>query len=154
MAVKYNVTITWMEHSGGTKFYQVFKFSRIGKSSVAPQLVYLNHWGPMNMAKGRFSRPVNGGQTQIKVGAIENPVEAKVKRGYRMIDTATREVKPYDPWFKEAFGSAVADNLHIQLFGSAIGDSPVPSNELDNEEIAAPPSVTVPEERPESWGSW
>lgn len=163
MAQKLSIDITYMEHSGGTKFYQVFEFR--GNDRIAT----VCHWGKI-VGKGDFPRPVNGGQTQVfSRPERRQKIEEKRKRGYNIQDekciiypcdlTIGEDgtfVKPRD-WMVDHFGTMTAH----EIFTALMLDKPSPTAEgmpkLARETTVLSPKVAIPpviETRPAAWGSW
>ena len=136
---------TFMEHEGGTKFYNVFQFTPSKGRSVT-----VTHYGPK---RGSTRRPVSGGQTQVKVGRLMNSiVAAKQKRGYSTEDLTVESFQDDDEWFVQTFGAAQSHDIHVAMFEETIRAEIEPTTEPDNEII--PGAIAPPETRPENWGSW
>lgn len=158
-----NVSSTWMMHSGGTKYYQVFE---ILPAAINGQPVTIVHYGPVRnhlAPSPEDYRPVKGGQLQLIRGIhLGAKVDAKKKRGYRVDDTVIGKHVNLGPsfdrgdnWLIETFGAAYAHQIHLlvttgQLASDAGGLDPAikPDNEIVH---GAKPVI---EDRPASWGSW
>lgn len=144
-----SVQATWMEHEGGTKFYQVF-FIRSEKTGRA---VSVNHWGSIGkLGALRFHRPVNGGDTQVKPGHQASvTISAKQKRGYSVVDTAEFPICDAEE-LEQRFGADLTHNIQVALMMM------LPADDSPTDETETIPKVAkAPEpepERPASWGRW
>ena len=145
------VTTTWMEHSSGTKFYQIFEFRSKSAKSANGAVATMTHWGSIAKLKAKtFCRPVNGGEHQIKPGVLlETRASEKQKRGYLRCDTKQETREASEAWWTETFGATIKHDLHLQLgLNTAEGE---PSSEPDTSIVSETTVTTV---RPESWGPW
>lgn len=141
------IRTTWMRHSGGTKYYQIFEFKP--KSGVPITLV---HYGPVTPRVTRFHRPVNGGQVDIHRGALGLAKQrAKEGRGYSEDDSQTSFVNRGHGNLREIFGAQLAHELDVAMYGHLAAADTAPSDDPDNEFV---PADEAPEERPAAWGSW
>lgn len=145
-----NVAATWMEHSGGTKFYQVFKFTHTetGKSAT------MTHWGKLNAAMSPFSRPVLGGETKLLDGngTYTAKINAKLKRGYQTIKEKSTAHQDDSEWFVQTLGAELAYKLEVALFGASRSAATGPTDEPHTSSIETTPDE--PDVRPASWGTW
>lgn len=149
MKQKISVKTVWMEHSGGTKFYQIFEIRPLWVDSV--KAVTVTHWGSIaKLGASEFFRPVNGGETQIKAGLGLASREAdKHKRGYQTKNTRFDTYAPNSTWFVEHFGAAIAHELQVAMNIADIG----PSDDVDTSYMGAK-KAPEPTERPAGWGVW
>lgn len=149
MKQEINVRTVWMEHSGGTKFYQIFEFHPVGVENG--KAVTMTHWGSITkLGASEFFRPVNGGETQIKPGLLLNAREIdKRKRGYETENTRISSYSPSSAWFVETFGAAIAHELQVAMNIADIG----PSDDVDTSYMGAK-KAPEPTERPAGWGVW
>lgn len=143
------VTSNWLEHEGGTKFYQVFQLvPETGRS------VTVTHWGKMAVARGEKNvRPVNGGETQVVEGRLLiSKTTAKIKRGYSVDNSTENSYGDDSPWFVEHFGAELAHRIEVAMFADIAVEEPTPIPPRETTSIG---KVIEPEApRPESWGSW
>lgn len=150
MTEQINVRTVWMEHSGGTKFYQIFEFQPLGGVN-GTRPVTMTHWGSIaKLGAKEFHRPVNGGETQIKPGLGLNGREAdKRKRGYTTENTRFQAHTSDSTWFVEHFGAAGAHELQVAMNIANV----VPSDDVDTSYMGAK-KAPEPTERPAGWGAW
>ena len=145
----------WLEHSGGTKFYQVFMLMpEEGKP------VTVCHWGKMTIAAGKRNvRPVLGGETQLHEGAVmASKVNNKIKRGYDQADMVSMNVEDDSEWFVQHFGADLAARIEIAMFHDKVAiehnvmtAAPTPKVAPDTTSIG---KTKPAEPTPEGWGSW
>lgn len=155
-----NVTLksTWMVHSGGTKYYQVFQLQPV----FAGTPVTIVHYGPMRSShlESANYRPVKGGQVQLVRGVQMNvKVNAKKTRGYSVMDTTNTTIdigetfESGDKKLIEIFGASHAFSIHQILTKGDLDES-------DSGPTAEPETIDIPgmkpaiTARPESWGTW
>lgn len=153
-----NIDVTYMKHSGGTKFYQVFELRANGRVAT------VCHWGKI-VGRGSFPKPVNGGQTQVFTRPeMRQKIEEKRKRGYTVHDENTIA---YDcgleinhegtfrrldsDWMVEHFGMMLAHEVYATLMLPKTTAEPAPKDAPDTSFMGAKPVI---EKRPEAWGSW
>jgi len=141
----------WMDHSGRTKFYQIFVL-------VAPDAgkrITIFHYGPLRgKPRETWMRPVNGGQQAAKAGDhYVTKCHEKEARGYEVSTVTESVVEDHAEWLVTHFGAALADKYHQMLFGAVVGVCLLPTDDADNE-ILAGKAEAEPEARPEHWGSW
>jgi hypothetical protein len=145
--MKFTVTNTWLEHTGGTKFYQVFQLTPekgVGKP------VTVTHWGKASIADEIFMRPVKGGETQVTPGALgASKISAKLKRGYLQSDQKTWLIAQ-EEWLTEQFGAELAHTIALEMFG-AKGE---PTSEPETKAIPKAKAIEPEAPRPEAWGTW
>lgn len=145
------VITDWMEHSGGTKFYQVFEFRP--KDGGTP--ITLIHYGARKESTSVFSRPVLGGRTQVKRGPLRRTqLRLKEKGGYQIASTRSLKAEKDDPYWVHNFGATLAHCLMTEMYphGNVETDEPCPSDEVDNSVMGK--AVVAPDVRPAGWGSW
>jgi len=145
------VVSSWMEHSGGTKFYQVF---RIQDDEMSSKAATVGHYGPMSAAKtGRGSRPLVGGQTIVKRGsnAYQDLINAKTRRGYSASAGQPRHKYETVEKFREylTMTFSAGDRHAIEEALGLHGEREiVPKGPADT-------SISEPEApRPDGWGDW
>jgi hypothetical protein len=132
----------WMIHEGGSKYYQVFQFRPEDGRDVT-----VTHWGSAG-SQTEFGRPVNGGQTQIKKGALGiTSVNKKKARGYYLANSDMSSKFSDSPWFVEHFGASDAFAIKQAMFHDYENSAPTPVPETKG--IKAAPEVS-----PDGWGSW
>ena len=149
------VEILYMEHEGGTKFYQVFEAKGLaGLAGCLPTT--LTHWGPLRTVRSTGTpRPVQGGGTQIKDGRnLQESLRVKTRPNpkgvYARVLHEKRAYKLSDPWWAQTFGAVLAHEFILNMFPDGVDLDPraiadtVVSGEVD----------TTPTDRPTSWGSW
>lgn len=151
----FEVRKLWMDHDGGTKFYQVFRIS--AQVAWGAPVVTLGHYGKQSVAKGLGSRPINGGSTKIYPGDKYREVigeKNRVRAGGRYLSTPAGEVT-------EVFNDEKAFTAYLtKMF--MVNDRSDIENELGLHgvrEIAATPTpapetITSPAEHPTGWGAW
>jgi len=150
MSTDFSVSQTWMEHKGGSKFYQVFEFRP--KTGNAMTVV---HFGKVTHTIVTFSRPIIGGQVVTHKGALGRAkVEAKLGRGYEVVDTLTTlsSVKG-SSFLVETFGASIGHDLGVAMFGHSMGSETPPTDHPDNEVIAEQTTPAI-QDRPAHWGRW
>lgn len=142
------VFTTWIEHEGGTKFYQVFEFRN---NEIGGKNVTMTHWGSIaKLHADKFNRPVLGGETQIKHGRLASTtVASKRKRGYTIHDT---RVAHGIAWWTEHFGAALTHDLMVAM-GLQDGAEDYPIADPDTISKGEVPPAE-PDVRPSAWGTW
>lgn len=149
---------TWMDHEGGTKFYQAFLITAHDGRALT-----VIHHGPIG-GHDRGFRPVLGGQIVIHDGADKYAAQiaAKQKRGYTVVtalqtETKYRSVAELNNILVAQFGASRTQEILLRL-GYTLDAKGAP-DEPDDEpsvELEDTPIETVfdPSTKPESWGSW
>lgn len=149
MTQQISVKTIWMEHKGGTKFYQIFEIRPIGIDGA--KSVTVTHWGSISkLGASEFFRPVMGGETQIKPGfELVSKESEKKKRGYSTENTRFANYEPNNAWFVEHFGATLAHQLQVAMNIANAG----PSDDVDTSYMGAT-KAPKPTERPAGWGVW
>lgn len=161
MGSKFTVDSSYMLHSGGTKFYQVFRFAREDAGSKVS--VSMNHWGSQGTVKPGPRRPISGGEMDLrKADEYLSQIKAKKARGYdtdvmwaettsfSLGDTLTK----FRNHLTTLVGASRRDDILLAL-GVALshdeetfeGDDPLPTPALEDTVFEA--ATTNP-----LWGSW
>lgn len=170
----------WMEHSTGTKFYQLFHFFRsdtrlLPHGGLITRTHTLTHWGAMKIAKGSTEpRPVNGGQVQHLEGvefAIKTSEKTALRKGERYSVVSDRDevftmTSAFETWLIEQVGAEEAHPIMVALSLRG-GDTRLET--ADDESASAwpgldkhmpakrtpkAPAETAPIARPDGWGAW
>jgi hypothetical protein len=144
--MKIEVESVYMEHEGGTKYYQIFQFNPPRESGG--KIATMVHYGPIKGATDH-QRPVNGGTTEAYPGALLNSKKNdKTKRGYRVLDIEKEGVQFESQWWVDKFGAPNAFKIQKSMFpnGETLAPTPVPETSF-----VAVKTVDV---RPENWGTW
>jgi hypothetical protein len=137
------ITRVYAEHSGETKFYQVFKIqdTKTGRGAV------VTHWGALTA--GASKEPRYFGQSKVATGTTfrlvsdcyNDPIKNKRKRGYSF---GTEKVE-FDGSFRGA--STVLATLFKDADVKKIEDALLPDEAVDDED-------TLDEELEEARDAW
>ena len=154
----FTIERAYLQHTGGTKFYQPFLIHRQGDD--LQHSATLIHFGPNSSAgAGRSGRPVLGGQTQVKKGASHfySQIEAKKKESSkgRYVETGSRKVSKFDSIsdfrseLMRLFGASTSEDILLQIgvVFDADGSALHPSESVETID-------SEPKEKPAEWGSW
>lgn len=153
----FTIERVYMEHTGGTKFYQPFLIKR--EEDGLMQAVTIVHYGPNSSpGAGKDGRPVLGGQTQIKSGPAHffSQIEAKKKqtsKGKYVEDPYNRRISNFHSSTElrkeliRLFGTNVAENLLLEIGITHDGAEAQPSERAETID-------SEPKEKPAEWGSW
>lgn len=155
MSESFKVHRIWMEHEGGTKFYQLFLIESHSLGGVIPAGASVTHYGPMSSrgAKGD-KRPVNGGKVSI-LSPMDfiSKFKQKEAKGYKK-----KSEEFTNPCSKEKliawFGAQETDAIYMVMFGTTTPDftaEPEPTEDTDTKDLMV---AKAPDVRPASWGSW
>ena len=148
----------YLEHSGGTKFYQPFLFKHTYGSGQLQSAVSLMHYGPNSSAgSGAHGRPVLGGQMTMKSGEayFYEQINAKRRRTAKGYYEITGEFELQNFGTPEEFGAEL-----VRLFGASKRDEIMLGLGLtvdgaDAAPIEHPETIdSEPEEKHAAWGSW
>lgn len=152
----FKISKTYMEHSGGTKFYRpiLVQFENREWNSAATVI----HFGPNSSpGSGYGGRPVRGGQVQVKPGAThyQGQIALKAKA------TSKGHYKKMGAEEAESFATvdAAREEL-IRLFGATTAAEVLNHLGFSHDGAELPPTViheTVPIEpvkKPDHWASW
>lgn len=158
------ITRRWMEHSAGSKFYQIIRVTRGTKAVTA------FHYAGYRGDHTRFRRPCNGGQVEIKAGdhlrAKTVEKEKRKSTGHYFIVTDDREETCRNDALLEVglvtfFGARHAHQMLTELGVHVPSIKPIDesdteeSDESDTEVIEDEESEPVkPAARAASWASW
>lgn len=159
MSTTFHIERRWLEHTGGTKFYQVLRFSRsewdMGKR-VSTHVATVFHFAGFKGDRTKLRRPVMGGQIQIKQGDLfMAKFEEKKKDGYEPVDQAVSEFVQTKDFL--ALGTTLMGAAHMQTILAHLGMR-TDTGEVD--ESDPDPSIPFEDtpieetERPDGWGSW
>jgi len=168
----YSIDRTWMVHSGGTKFYQVFRVMAFASRVEGDRenSVTVLHYGGFKADFTPLRRPVSGGQVRLLQGdsyreKIEEKRKTKKDGNYEIrIDSHTTfqtypTASDLGRELRLLLGSASAEELLIMLGLSAKHgawtdkyDEEPPNFIVNNDPIENPTAPAAP--RPEAWGSW
>jgi hypothetical protein len=168
MSNTYEIKRLWMEHSGGTKFYQIFGIVATRDAGMAGRIsreATAFHFAGFRGDMTKFRLPKNGGQVQIVAGdqlsakTREKEKHTVAKGHYSIVETRVDRFDSADAFGRQlrtAFGSSDAENIlsvlsmdtHIGM-GTPSEDAPDPISPGEDTPVETP---TTP--RPEAWGSW
>lgn len=159
MSTTFRIERRWMEHPGGTKFYQVMRFSRMewdmGKS-VSERTVTVFHFAGFKGDRTKLRRPVMGGQIQIKVGDLfMEKFNEKKRDGYEPVDQAMSEFVTTKEFL--ALGNTLMGAAHMQTILTHLGMRADTGEVNESEDDPSIPFEDTPieeTERPDGWGSW
>lgn len=148
------ITRRWMEHSGGSKFYQIICVTRGTKAVTA------FHYAGYRGDHTQFRRPCNGGQVEIKTGDhmyVKTAEKEKRKStGHYSIATDDKTDHYTNDGRLEVglVGLFGAQQAHQILLGLGVHvPSIAPSDEGDTESIEES-EPAKPAARAASWASW
>ena len=153
----FTIERTYLEHTGGTKFYQPFLVKR--EEDGLMRAVTIIHYGPNSSpGAGKDGRPVLGGQTQIKNGPAHffSQIDAKKKetsRGKYVEDPCNRRVSNFHSSTElrkeltRLFGASTTEDLLLQIGITPDGAETHPSERAETID-------SEPKEKPAEWGSW
>lgn len=153
----FTIERAYLEHTGGTKFYQPFLIKRDDGEFV--HAVTIIHYGPNRSAgSGKDGRPVLGGQTQIKNGSAHffDQIEAKKKetsKGKYVEDLGARRISNFHSSAElrkeltRLFGASTAEDLLLEIGITPDGAEAHPSERAETID-------SEPKEKPAEWGSW
>jgi hypothetical protein len=158
----FTIESVWMDHSGGTKFYQLFRIRRVRQTTMFSQskqwLAAVGHYGSMSAVKTRLRRPIEGGQCKVYPGAQHDSVLEEKKRprnGGRYLPAGgmpirTLQQDEFAQYLREAFPTAVREEILTMLEmdlsgnGQAIAEpEPAPTTEPE-----------TAQQVPDGWGDW
>lgn len=153
----FTIERAYLEHTGGTKFYQPFLIKYVEDEFTLAATVI--HYGPNRSAgSGKDGRPVLGGQTQIKNGSAHffDQIEAKKKetsKGKYVEDPCDRRISNFHSPTElrkeliRLFGTNVAEDLLLEIGITPDGAEVHPSERAETID-------SEPKEKPAEWGSW
>lgn len=145
---------TYMDHSGGTKFYQPFLVAYDGPDGLRSHATVL-HWGPVSSkGSGRSGRPVLGGQMQIHQGSgvYRERLDSKQARSstghYSVVHSEETEYDSTDGRVEliRLFGSAQTEKILLELGLKFDGSEAPPTTHRE--------TVSTPIEKPAHQGTW
>jgi hypothetical protein len=146
---------TYMDHSGGTKFYQPFLISYEGEHGLLSHATLL-HYGPVSAkGAGRDGRPLLGGQMQVYQGAgvyrerLDSKQARSSKGQYSVVHTQENEYEVHEgrAELTRLFGAERTEAILLELGLKFDGSEPPPGMRPDTKD-SAPPA------KPAAWGSW
>jgi hypothetical protein len=149
------ITRTYMDHSGGTKFYQPFLIAYDGDDGLRSHATVL-HWGPVSAkGSGRNGRPVLGGQVQVCQGSgiyRDRIASKQVGNSGGRYSVTHAEETAFSPAEGRAelirlFGARRTEQILLELGLKFDGTEPPPGTRSDTKD-SAPPA------KPAAWGSW
>lgn len=173
MSEFFKINTVWMDHSGGTKFYQLFRIERVydtlGVSSGrAPRTrqATVGHYGAYKAMpnNGRTERrPISGGQTVVYPGAKYEELykdKTRERNGGRYVPEkvvkATKSIQGEDDfhtWLRQNLQTLHRDKVLKEL-GMSLDPSAAPIDP-DDEPIAEVETINHDsDDRPEGWGDW
>jgi predicted DNA-binding WGR domain protein len=152
----FNVKVTNVVHSGGSKFYQIIAIQ--GKTAS----VCLTHWG--KFSGSRILQPRQTGETKLEThstasgGAMElrKKVHEKSKRGYK--DWEEKDTPMTAKQLEHFIADTIPDDKQKVMLAHLMDDASV-------EDIDGPPETMKPEPKREpsapttktsskEWGTW
>lgn len=148
------ITRRWMEHSGGSKFYQIICVTRGTRAVTA------FHYAGYRGDHTQFRRPCNGGQVEIKAGdlLLSKTMEKEKRKSSGHYSITTDDVTAHftndarlEVDLIASFGSQHAHQILTML--DVYVPSIKPSDEGDTVGIEES-EPAKPAERAASWASW
>lgn len=160
MSSLYSVERHWMTHSGGTKFYQIFRIARTRKGAPAA-ICSAFHYAGFKGNHTPFRRPVVGGQVEIKAGdygpdKLSEKLTPRNGGVYKVEDRRSENFASTDAfrrYLREEFGQARADEILIGLGMSTDPDAAEwePSDGLEDKTIETEIDLSA---LPDNCGTW
>ena len=160
---EFNIKTTWLEHSGGTKFYQVFAISRHTQGGTMHRKfwdVTVCHYGALKvLPRSGDRRPIASGQSVVYTDArAEDKLKEKVRKGYRIDgEQSSRPLNERDfrEWLQVALKTETRDEV-LKALGMMVDPKASPIAAEDEREDPVYPEETIktPRVEPEGWGSW
>ena len=147
----------YLEHTGGTKFYQPFLIKRVEDGFTLAVTVI--HYGPnTSHGAGADGRPVLGGQTQIKSGSDHFFSQIEVKKrqtskGKYVEDPGARRISSFHSSTElreeltRLFGASTTEDLLLEIGITPDGAEAHPSERAETIDSEL-------KEKPAEWGSW
>jgi len=147
----YKIDTNYLEHSGGTKFYETVMI----QEDNGPGLL-IKRWGAIALKNGGGQTKYERGTHSVVAGENNKILAEKRKKGY---DNATKSGALHTWAGKEVDAAMLAGLVkghygrdtedYVKDYFGLNGSAPVV-----NEEPPAPKEPETPIERGETWGSW